>query len=233
MQLSPLTARRLQIFRSNRRGWWSMWIFMVLFVVSLFAEFVANDKPLLIYYKQSVYLPIFKAYPEKTFGGDFQTETDYGAPYVKGLIEKDGWMLWPPIRYHHKTVTWDLQGPAPSPPDARNLLGTDDQARDVLRLLGAGELPAMRVLGNHVGDVVIRFRDPEVAAVGELLRADEAIAHRQFLAIGNVASVILDRRIHEASLAADVAVRVVEDARELPGLRLDVPANGRVAGDAG
>ena len=98
MQLSPLTARRLQIFRSNRRGWWSMWIFMVLFVVSLFAEFVANDKPLLIYYKQSVYLPIFKAYPEKTFGGDFQPATDYGEPYVKGLIEQDGWMLWPPIR---------------------------------------------------------------------------------------------------------------------------------------
>ena len=132
MQLSPLTARRLQIFRSNRRGWWSMWIFTVLFVVSLFAEFVANDKPLLIYYKQSVYLPILKAYPERTFGGDFQTEADYGAPYVTGLIEKDGRMLWPPIRYHHKTVAWGLQGPAPSPPDARNLLGTDDQARDVL-----------------------------------------------------------------------------------------------------
>ena len=109
-----------------------MWIFALLFFVSLFAEFVANDKPLLIYYQQSVYFPIFKAFPETEFGGDFQTEADYGDPFVKQLIQKTGWMLWPPIRYHHKTVTWDLKGPAPSPPDSKNLLGTDDQARDVL-----------------------------------------------------------------------------------------------------
>ena len=132
MLLSPLTTRRFQIFRSNRRGWWSMWIFALLFFVSLFAEFVANDKPLLIYYQQSVYFPIFKAFPETEFGGDFQTEADYGDPFVQQLIEQEGWMVWPPIRYHHKTVTWDLKGPAPSPPDSKNLLGTDDQARDVL-----------------------------------------------------------------------------------------------------
>ena len=132
MQLSPLTVRRFQIFRSNRRGWWSMWIFAALFFVSLFAEFVANDKPLLIYYHQKMYFPILKAFPETEFGGDFETEADYGDPFVKNLVEKNGWMLWPPIRYHHKTVTWDLKGPAPSPPDRNNLLGTDDQARDVL-----------------------------------------------------------------------------------------------------
>ena len=132
MQLSPLTARRFQIFRSNRRGWWSMWIFAALFFVSLFAEFVANDKPLLIYYHQKMYFPILKAFPETEFGGDFETEADYGDPFVKKLVKKNGWMLWPPIRYHHKTVTWDLKGPAPSPPDRNNLLGTDDQARDVL-----------------------------------------------------------------------------------------------------
>jgi microcin C transport system permease protein len=109
-----------------------MWIFITLFIVSLFAEFVANDKPLFVYYKQSIYLPIFQAYPETTFGGYFQTETDYGEPDVEELIENDGWILWPPIRYHHTTVAWNLQGPAPSPPDSKNLLGTDDQARDVL-----------------------------------------------------------------------------------------------------
>ncbi len=132
MQLSPLTARRLQIFRANRRGWWSMWIFLFLFIVSLFAEFVANDKPLLVYYKDALYWPIFSPYPETTFGGDFQTKADYGEPYVSELIEKDGWMLWPPIRYHHRTVAWDLRGPAPSPPSVHHLIGTDDQARDVL-----------------------------------------------------------------------------------------------------
>ena len=132
MQISPLTERRLKIFRANRRGWWSMWIFLVLFVVSLFAEFVANDKPLMVYYNEALYLPVFKAYPETTFGGEFQTEADYGEPYVMELIKKDGWMLWPPIRYHHQTVAWDLQGPAPSPPSANHLIGTDDQARDVL-----------------------------------------------------------------------------------------------------
>jgi microcin C transport system permease protein len=109
-----------------------MWIFAALFFVSLFAEFVANDKPLLIYYHQKMYFPILKAFPETEFGGDFETEADYGDPFVKNLVEKNGWMLWPPIRYHHKTVTWDLKGPAPSPPDRNNLLGTDDQARDVL-----------------------------------------------------------------------------------------------------
>ncbi len=132
MQISPLTSRRLQIFRSNRRGWWSLWIFSALFVISLFAELVANDKPLLIYYKQAFYMPIFKAFPETEFGGDFHTEADYGEPYVKNLIEEQGWMVWPIIRYHHKSVAWDLQGPTPSPPSRQNLLGTDDQARDVL-----------------------------------------------------------------------------------------------------
>ena len=132
MKLSPLTQRRLQIFRANRRGWWSMWIFLTLFIVSLFAEFVANDKPLLIHHKGAFYLPIFQDYPETTFGGDFETEANYGEPYVIELIEKDGWMLWPPIPYHHKTVSWELKGPAPSPPDAHHLIGTDDQARDVL-----------------------------------------------------------------------------------------------------
>jgi len=131
-QLSPLTRRRLHNFRANRRGWWSMWIFLILFLVSLFAEFVANDKPFVVVYQGEVYMPIFKAYPETTFGGDFLTEADYRNPFLVELIDAEGWMLWPPIRYHHQTVAWDLPVPAPAPPDHQHWLGTDDQARDVL-----------------------------------------------------------------------------------------------------
>ena len=130
--VSPITQRRIENFRANRRGWWSMWIFLVLFVVSLFAEFVANDKPLLIRYNDSFYVPVLTAYPETAFGGDFLTEADYSSPYVAQLIDQNGWMIWPLIRYHHRTVSWDLTGPAPSPPDSTHWLGTDDQARDVI-----------------------------------------------------------------------------------------------------
>jgi len=130
--VSPITQRRIENFRANRRGWWSMWIFLVLFVVSLFAEFVANDKPLLIRYNDSFYFPVLTAYPETEFGGDFLTEADYSSPYVAQLIDQNGWMIWPLIRYHHRTVSWDLTGPAPSRPDSTHWLGTDDQARDVI-----------------------------------------------------------------------------------------------------
>ena len=131
-RLSPLTRRRLHNFRANRRGWWSMWIFLILLIVSLFAEFVANDKPFVVVYQGEVYMPIFRAYPETTFGGDFLTEADYRNPFLAELIDAQGWMLWPPIRYHHQTVAWDLPVPAPAPPDHQHWLGTDDQARDVL-----------------------------------------------------------------------------------------------------
>jgi len=129
---SPIIQRRIQNFRANRRGWWSLWIFLALFLVSLFAEFVANDKPLLIRYNGSFYVPVLKAYPETEFGGDFLTEADYRSPFVAELINRDGWMMWPPIRYHHRSVAWDLTGPAPSRPDSTHWLGTDDQARDVV-----------------------------------------------------------------------------------------------------
>jgi len=130
--VSPITQRRIENFRANRRGWWSLWIFLVLFVVSLFAEFVANDKPLLVRYNDSFYMPVLTAYPETEFGGDFLTEADYSSPYVAQLIGQNGWMIWPLIRYHHRTVSWDLTGPAPSRPDRTHWLGTDDQARDVI-----------------------------------------------------------------------------------------------------
>lgn len=131
MKVTPLTRRRLDNFKNNRRGYWSLWIFSVLFVLSLFAEFIANDKPFLVYYDGAVYMPIFKAYPETAFGGIFETEADYSDPAVREMIDARGWMMMPLIPYGYRTVAWDLAEPAPSPPDAQHWLGTDDQARDV------------------------------------------------------------------------------------------------------
>jgi ABC-type microcin C transport system duplicated ATPase subunit YejF/ABC-type microcin C transport system permease subunit YejE len=135
VQLSPINRRRLENFRANKRGFWSLWIFLVLFVMTLFAEFVANDKPFLVYYEGSFYTPIFRTYAETTFGGEFPTEADYRDPYLIEKIRENGWMLWPIVRYNHRTVAWDLPVPAPSPPDAEHWLGTDDQARDVVARL--------------------------------------------------------------------------------------------------
>ncbi len=131
--LSPLNRRRWHNFRANRRGFWSAVLFIGLFVISLFADVIANDKPLLIYFKGSYYLPIIETYPETAFGGDFETEADYRDPYLQELIEEaGGWMIWPPIPFSYDTINYDLKTPAPSPPDSVNWLGTDDQGRDVL-----------------------------------------------------------------------------------------------------
>ena len=134
-RITPPTRRRLLNFRANRRGWWSLWLFLALFGFSLFAEFIANDKPLLVRYDGGWYMPVFAAYPETSFGGEFATETDYRDPFVRGLIEAKGWMVWPPIRYSYQTINYNLPVPAPAPPSAENPLGTDDQGRDVLARL--------------------------------------------------------------------------------------------------
>jgi microcin C transport system permease protein len=132
MALSPLNRRRLANFRANRRGYWSLWIFATLFVVTLFAELIANDRPLLVRHDGAFFFPVFVDYPETAFGGFFPTRTDYHDPEVRALIEEKGWMVWPAIPYSYQTVVKDLPEPAPAPPSWRNLLGTDDQARDVL-----------------------------------------------------------------------------------------------------
>lgn len=129
---NPVHERQWQAFKANRRGYWSLWIFTVVFVICVGAEFIANDKPLLVKYDGSLYMPVIKAYPETTFGGLFETETDYRDPFVAELINEQGWMLWPLIRYNHNTINYDLAVPAPAPPSAENWLGTDDQGRDVL-----------------------------------------------------------------------------------------------------
>ena len=135
MKLSPLNKRRLQNFKSNKRGFYSFWIFSFLFVVSIFADFIANDKPLLIKFDQVYYCPIINEYPETIFGGDFETEADYRDPYVIKLIEDKGWIIMPLIPYTYNTIIRDLDVPAPAPPSKKNWLGTDDQARDVLARL--------------------------------------------------------------------------------------------------
>ncbi len=159
MWLSPLNQRRWRNFTRNRRAYWSLWIFAILFGLSLFAEFIANDKPILVQYRGDWYMPIFQFYPETAFGGDFRTEAVYSDIEVKCLIAsggivdcfddpegimaqaetgfvdgeaiEKGWTLWPPIPYSYDTIN-DIGRAAPSPPDGQHLLGTDDTARDVL-----------------------------------------------------------------------------------------------------
>jgi len=156
--LSPLNQRRLANFRANRRALWSFWIFLVLFVLSLFSEFLANDRPILVRFNGAFYYPIFASYPEETFLGDegFLPVTDYRIPEFEEAVSSNGWAIWPPIRYSYRTVNNAVPEPAPSKPswlydrDSRcvnlqlgaddpachignwNWLGTDDQARDVL-----------------------------------------------------------------------------------------------------
>ena len=133
--VTPLTRRRLAQFRANGRGFWSLWLFLGLFLLSLGAEFVANDRPLLIRFQGDFYFPAVKEYAETDFGGLFPSAADYRDPYLVELIEDSGWMLWPPIRFSYATINYDLPVPAPAPPSRENWLGTDDQGRDVLARL--------------------------------------------------------------------------------------------------
>ncbi|HVI52943.1 MAG TPA: ABC transporter permease [Candidatus Sulfotelmatobacter sp.] len=129
--MTPLTRRRLDAFRANRRGYWSLWIFLALFTLSLFAELWANDKPLLVMFDGKAHFPVFVDYAETEFGGDFATNADYRDPYLAQKIAEHGWAVWPPIRYSFDTINFNTPSPAPSPPTTENILGTDDQGRDV------------------------------------------------------------------------------------------------------
>jgi microcin C transport system permease protein len=133
MTLSPVTRRRLAIFRQHRRGYISFWIFLALFALTLPAEFVANDRPLLIRFNHRWYVPVLFDYSEDDFGPDLlPTEADYTDPDVDAMIHAHGWMIWPPVPFSYDTIVKNMNAPAPSAPSWRNPLGTDDQARDVL-----------------------------------------------------------------------------------------------------
>lgn len=159
LNLSPINRRRLENFKANKRGYWSFWIFMVLFVLTMFAEFLANDRPIVVSFKGEILFPIFQDHPEIKFIEDgFLPITDYREPIIKEAIAEHGWAIWPPIRFHYSTHNLSLPVPAPAPPtwmldDAQcapvaaftggstcrdiewNWLGTDDQGRDVLARL--------------------------------------------------------------------------------------------------
>lgn len=131
-QVSPLTKRRWANFKARKRGYWSLWIIGTMMLLSLFAEFIANDKPLVIAFKGDVYFPVLFSYPEKTFGGVFETEAVYRSAAVQQLItDGDGWMIWPLIPFSFDTIDLDTEGAVPEAPSARHWLGTDDVARDV------------------------------------------------------------------------------------------------------
>ncbi|OTG85344.1 ABC transporter permease [Acinetobacter sp. ANC 4558] len=130
--MSPILKTRLKKFKQNKLGFVCFIIFSIIFVLSLGAEFIANDKPLVVKYEQSYYFPVFREYPETAFGGVFETEADYKDPTVKELIHEKGWTIWPVIPFSYQTPNLDLAVPVPSKPTAQNWLGTDDQGRDVV-----------------------------------------------------------------------------------------------------
>lgn len=130
-----MRLNRRQRFMRNRRAFVSAILFLSLFGISLFSELIANDKPFLVRHHGRFYFPLFKTYSETEFGGEFDMEADYRDPYVAELISEGGWALWPPVRFSYRTINLELSGPAPSPPDRVNLLGTDDRGRDVLARL--------------------------------------------------------------------------------------------------
>ena len=138
VHLSPGRRSWLR-FKANRRGYISLWLFGILFVLSLFAEVLLNDKPLLVKYQGELYFPFLVSYPETTFGGDFETEADYKDPYVRELITTgDNWVINAPVPYSYNTINFRSELPNPAPPTSQNILGTDDRGRDVFTRLVYG-----------------------------------------------------------------------------------------------
>lgn len=129
------TLRHYHTFKANKKAFYSLWIFLGIFIISLNAEFIANDKPLYIRYDNQNYFPIFQSYPETTFGGDFESEANYNDPYLQDLINQKGFLIMPLIPYSYDTIIYTLPSPAPTPPSLLNPLGTDDLGRDVVARL--------------------------------------------------------------------------------------------------
>lgn len=134
--MSPLAKRRWGQFRKNGRAYGALWIFLTLFTLSLFAEFIANDKPVLVYHQSQLFIPVLFDYSEQDLGGELPSAANYWDPNVQKLIrDSDGWMLWPPVPYHFRTPDMYLSGPAPTSPDTTHWLGTDDAGKDTFARL--------------------------------------------------------------------------------------------------
>lgn len=138
MRSNPVNANRWLRFKNNKRGYWSLWIFLILFSASLLGELWINDKPIMVSYQQHWYFPLLEDIPENELGGDFDITTDFSDPYMAAQINKAGWIIWPLIPFYFDSINFELTEPAPSPPSNINYLGTDDQGRDVLARLVYG-----------------------------------------------------------------------------------------------
>jgi microcin C transport system permease protein len=149
--------RAWQRFKANKRGYYSLWIFGILFMLSLFAEVLSNNKPLIVSYAGTLHFPIFKDYPETTFGGDFESAADYLDPFVQKKIAEKGWLLFGPNPYRYDTINYFAERPNPAPPSAANKFGTDDRGRDILaRLIYGFRISvlfafALTVIGTLIG----------------------------------------------------------------------------------
>lgn len=153
---TPITRRRIAVFRHNRRALISLWCFAILFLISLVAELIANDRPLVMQYQAQWYLPVLVDYPDTEFGGFLPSPADYRDPFVRDEIMNNGWMLWPPIPFSYETLDRELDHPAPSPPTARHWLGTDDQGRDVMaRVIYGFRLSVIFALILTAGSLVL------------------------------------------------------------------------------
>ncbi len=154
--LSPKQQAWLR-FKANRRGFISLWIFSFIFIVSLFAEVISNDKPIIIQFEGEYYFPLLSVYTETTFGGDFETEADYSDPYIKELInQNENWAIYPINPYSFNTINYQTTSPNPAAPSSQNWLGTDDRGRDVLaRLLYGFRLSILFGLALTVVGVVV------------------------------------------------------------------------------
>jgi len=133
--LSPLNQRRWRSFKANRRGYYSAWVFVFLFGLTLCAEFIANDKPIVMSLNGELYLPVFFTYTEEELGGEFETEADYREPYMVEKVAREGWAIWPIIPFAADTIDWELDPPYPNPPSSRHFLGTNGESNDVLAIL--------------------------------------------------------------------------------------------------
>ncbi len=133
--ITPINRRRLANFKANKRGYYSLYIFLALFGISVFAEFIANDKPIVFSMDGRLHFPVWFVYTEVELGGELETEAEYHDPFVADLIDDKGWALWPPLRYSYDTIDWDLEPPYPNPPSLDHWLGTDGGSTDVLAKL--------------------------------------------------------------------------------------------------